>query len=914
MKTFLKLLALAGATVFAGAAFAALAAASAYMFVAESLPDVETLKSVRLEAPMRVYSRDGVLIGEFGEKRRVPVTYEQLPQRVIDAFVAAEDDRFFEHPGVDYQGLVRAVIVLARTGRGSQGGSTITMQVARNYLLSLRHSYIRKVREIFVALNMERVLTKQEILSLYLNKIFFGQRAYGVAAAAEVYFGKSLHELRLDEIAILAGIPKAPSEANPVTSPRRSRERRDYVLRRMRELGYIDEGAYREAVARPIEASLHGPRVQGEAAYLAELVRAEMVERYGESVYGSGLRVTTTLDADRQAAAVAALREALLAYDRRHGYRGPLDQRDVTALIGHPAQLDALLGEYPPVPLHALAVVLSADEEAARIHVADAGPGIIRLAGVRWARPWIDESRAGARPARVDEVLAAGDVIYVQSPADGADADQADADGADADGADAGDADVGDADAGQGPGVDKDAGIAEVAAADVARPWRLGQAPAVQGAIVSLDPLDGAVVAMVGGYDFRLSKFNRATQARRQPGSSFKPFIYSAALENGFTVASVVDDAPVVYDDPGSEDVWRPENYEREFRGPMRLREALVASRNLVSIRVLREVGVAPAIEHLQRFGFDAAELPRGLSLALGSASVTPWQMASAYAVLANGGFEVSSYFIDRIEDPSGQVLYESTPTIACPACERALELAAQADTPAVPGVAARTDTAGTDAAAATRLDASTGDRAPAAGNGSPEEGGADDGAAAACRRDERFLGGYPLDAMARRVIAPENVFLVTDMMRDVVQRGTGRRAGRELGRQDLAGKTGTTNEQRDAWFSGFNADLTATVWVGFDDFERLGRGEVGGRAALPAWIDYMGAALDGRPEHVLDQPYGLVRVKISPDTGQIAGADDADWIFEWFRVGNAPEAVAAQAVAPIDEEQDEEQEGETLF
>ncbi|MEO0423727.1 MAG: penicillin-binding protein 1A [Pseudomonadota bacterium] len=857
MKPVVKLLSVLLSLTFAGGAFALLVAAAAYMFVAESLPDVDTLKSVQLEAPMRVYSRDGVLIGEFGEKRRIPVTYEQLPQQVIDAFVAAEDDRFFEHPGVDYQGLVRAVLVLAKTGRGSQGGSTITMQVARNYLLTLRHSYVRKVREIFIALNMERVLTKQEILTLYLNKIFFGQRAYGVAAAAEVYFGKQLHELRLDEVAILAGIPKAPSDLNPVTNPERSRSRRDYVLRRMRELGYIDSEAHELALAQPIRASIHGPRVEGEAAYLAELARAEMVERFGEAVYGSGLRVVTTLDGERQEAAVAAVRDALLQYDRRHGYRGPVDTRDLEAVGQAPQQLDAMLSEYPALPLHQLAVVTAVDDASAQVHVSEHRQGLIPLEGVKWAREYIDESRAGGTPTRVGDVLAVGQVIYVQplAPAENAQ-----------------------------PAREEEG----TAPAQVTQ-WKLGQVPAVQGALVSLDPRDGAVSAMVGGYDFRLSKFNRVSQAKRQPGSSFKPFVYSASLEHGFTAASVLPDAPVVYDDPGMEEAWRPENYEREFRGPMRLREALVASRNLVSIRLLREVGVRQAIAHIGQFGFDPEELPASLSLALGSASLTPLQVATGYAVLANGGFAVTPYLIDRVEGANGELVYEANPKIACLPCERALELGAL---DAADGATAAADAQRGVVARLASLESNVA-TAPSEGHGMPAEWPS---AEVACARMEGFTGGYPIANMAPRVVSPQNVYIITDMMRDVVRRGTGRAAYRRLQRNDLAGKTGTTNEQRDAWFSGFNADLTATVWVGFDEFTRLGRGEVGGRAALPAWTDYMESVLTGRPEHSIPEPYGLVRVKIRPDTGELARAGESGWVYEIFRQGNAPEA-------PLDEQ-----------
>jgi penicillin-binding protein 1A len=525
--------------------------------------------------------------------------------------------------------------------------------------------------------------------------------------------------------------------------------------------------------------------------------------------------------------------------------------------------LDALLREYPQAPLHRLAIVLAADEERAELYVAGVGTAMLGLEDVKWARRYIDAARAGGPPQRVNEVLAGGDVIYVRPVYEAAGEESGEASG----------------EAGGGAQPQVPAG------------WSLGQAPKVQGALVSLDPIDGAVTAMVGSFHFPLSKYNRATQARRQPGSSFKPFIYSAALEHGFTTATVVPDAPVVYDDPSQEQAWRPENYEREFRGPMRLREALVASRNLVSIRVLRDVGIRPAIAHLEKFGFDPEGLPRGLSLALGSASVSPYQMASAYAVLANGGFRVDSYFIDRIEDANGKLLFQAAPLVACLACERFVE--ARAANATAGGSADNPDGAA-DMARTYRAQWASDE--------------------AACARDPAFDGALPLHAMAPRMVSAQNIYLVTDMMRDVVRRGTGRRAYRELGRKDLAGKTGTTNEQRDAWFSGFNADLVTTVWVGFDDFSELGRGEVGGRAALPAWIDYMGGALSGQPEHSIEQPWGLVRVKIMPDSGMLASADDEGWIYEWFRADHVPEAMPLQATSPFDEESDDAEEEETLF
>ena len=796
---------------------------AAYAYVAPGLPDVATLKDIRLEAPMRVYTRDGRLIAEFGEKRRVPVTYAEIPPELVHAFVAAEDDRFFQHPGVDYQGLVRAAVAYATTGERRQGGSTITMQVARNFLLTNEKTFIRKLREIFLAIRIEGALTKEEILTLYLNKIFLGQRAFGVGAAAEVYYGKTLAQLQLDEIATLAGLPKAPSTDNPVTSPERALHRRAYVLRRMLELGFIDDEAYRTANAAPVIASVHGPKVEEEASYVAEMVRADMLRRYGEEAYTAGYKVKTTIDSTLQRDAVTGLRLALREYDRRHGWRGPVDRRQDWP-ADDPAAWDTLLDEYPHVADLDAALVLSASGPKAEVYVRQQGRAALAIDDSKWARRYVDENHAGARPTSMSEIVQPGDVVYVSR------------------------------------GKER---------------WVLAQAPLAQGAFVSMDPQDGAVLALVGGYDFQQSKFNRAVQARRQPGSSFKPFVYSAALEHGFTPATLVPDSPVVFDDPGLEKVWRPENYTREFGGLLRLREALVKSRNLVSIRVLKTVGVNDTIDHLQHFGFKPEELPHNLSLALGTATLSPLQMASAYTVLANGGYLTESYYIERVETAAGEVVFEADPLVVCADC-----VPPPVENPTTPLLAAT--------------------QVPELPPPPPE-----------CEPAPGSQWAQHTDRLAPATVAPQNVYLISDMMRDVIKRGTGVGA-RDLGRSDLSGKTGTTNDQRDAWFSGFNADLVATAWIGFDDLAPLGNGEVGGRVALPAWKYFMGNALAGKAEHQLPQPWGLVRVKIEPESGLLASAVDTNWVYELFPVDRLPAEATSHPVTLEGlqhEEQDEEEE-----
>lgn len=804
---------------FSGFLLGVLAVGAAYLYVADDLPPVEALRDIRLEVPLRVYTRDGRLLAEYGTRRRVPVSYAETPELMVQAFTAAEDDRFFEHPGVDWMGLVRAAWNLVSTGEKGQGGSTITMQVARNFFLSREKTYLRKITEIFLALKMERELSKQEILELYLNKIFLGQRAYGVGAAAEVYFGKRVQELSLPEIALLAGLPQAPSRDNPISCPECALKRRAYVLRRMHELGHIDRASYEAALEAPLGASHHGYTVEVEAPFVGELVRAEMVARYGEdAAYTGGYKVITTIDSRLQPYAVRAVRNGVLEYSRRHGWQGPVAGVELTE-NPEPEVLDEWLAEHPPVgPLRA-AVVLEvtgpeAETQRARVYLPE-GERIIPWEGLAW----VGGPEGGPAPQTAADILARGDIVYVEPRGD-----------------------------------------AEV--------W-LAPVPEVEGALVALDPRDGAVVALTGGFDFGRSKFNRVTQAERQPGSAFKPFIYSAALEHGFTPATVVNDAPIVFEDPSLGEAWRPENYSGRVYGPTRLRMGLVNSRNLVSIRVLRETGIDEAIAHITRFGFPRDKLPRNLSLALGSLAVPPLTLARGYAVFANGGHLVEPYVIERIIGPEGGVLHEAESLFSCDDCYAMPE-----------GLEPPRELR--DVLAATQ---------------EPD--------AAAAPEPSPVL---PV-ALAPRTVNAPNIYIMTDMLRDVVRRGTGARA-MQLGRGDLAGKTGTSNDFRDAWFSGFNHALVTTVWIGYDQPRSLGYGEAGARAALPMWIDFMGPALEGVAELPLTQPPGIVSVRIDPETGLRVGAGHPGAVFEIFREGHLP----PEQPESLSSEQGEDEEEGSLF
>ena len=775
MKWLVKIFKFLVVTGFLGALGGAIALGVAYYYVEPELPNIDNLRDVRLQVPLKVFSHEGKLIAEFGEQRRDPLSYEQIPRTMVQAVLSAEDANFFTHPGVDYRGLLRAGLQLALTGKKKQGGSTITMQVARNFYLTRQKTYTRKLSEILLALRIEEELSKPEILELYLNKIYLGQRAYGVGAAAQVYYGKRVDELDLAQTAMIAGLPKAPSTFNPLANAPRAIERRNYVLGRMLELGFIDRRAYENAIAQPVTASRYAPPIEVEAPFIAEMVRADMVERFGEEAYTGGYSAFTTVRDNEQTAANRAVRNALDAYSERHGYYGPEDRLD--PLPSDEAGLDAVMADRPTIGELRPAVVTAIADQSASLYLGNGERGTLGWEGIEWARPFIDTDRRGPKPKAVADVLKPGDLIRVRRVAQ-----------------------------------------------DQETTWRLAQIPRAAGGLVALDPLDGAVRALVGGYDFYYSKFNRVTQAKRQPGSGFKAFIYSAALDNGFTPASLINDAPVVFDDPSLEGAWRPENYSGKFFGPTRLRYALTKSRNLVSIRLLRSMGVEAALEHIARFGFDPDELPKNLSLALGSADVTLLQMARAYAVLANGGYLIDPYFVERIEQEGTGVIYQAAPSRVCRDCDNTAAGTAQGGTP------------------------------------------------------------------APRVLDERNRYLMYSMMQDVIRSGTATKA-RELGRQDLAGKTGTTNDQRDAWFNGFNQHLVANTWVGFDDNSKLGRGEVGGRAALPAWMDFMREALKDVPDEEPEMPEDIVMLRIDPSTGLLADAATEDAIFEVFRAEDAPGA-----------------------
>lgn len=784
MALFFRLLRYTLLAMVAAVFSAMLLAAGLYIYLAPSLPDIETLRDVQLQVPLRVYSNDGRLISEYGEVRRIPLQYQEFPKPLIDAILAAEDNRFFEHPGVDYQGLLRAAINLVKTGDRSQGGSTITMQVARNFFLSRERTYTRKLNEILLALKIEGELSKEEILELYLNKIYLGHRSYGFAAAAQVYYGKPVAELSLDQFAMIAGLPKAPSAYNPVSNPQRALLRRDYVLRRMLEVGHITPVAYREAFSTPDVARLHVASSDVDAHYVGEMVRAEMLRLYGEHAYTTGLHVYTTLGSAHQDAANRALRNNLIAYDQRHGYRGPLTRTELTADSDPDIIRTSLTNHRRVAELHA-ALTIELNEEYALFQTADGAIQRVTWENMSWARRYIDVNRLGPIPVKPGDILQVGDIVHIR----------------------------------QFDGEN----------------WQLAQLPDVAGALVSLRPTDGAVLALVGGYDFFHSKYNRVTQAERQPGSIFKPFIYSAALEHGFTAASVINDAPVVFADSNLESEWRPSNYSGRFYGPTRFRDALVNSRNLVSIRIMESVGIGNTVRFMERFGFNSSRLPRDLSLSLGSAAITPFDLVRGYSVFANGGYLIEPYFIQRIEDSDGNILFQANPPLACDSCN--------AVTPN------------------TLLD-------PALDGTSQ----------------------IPQAKLAPRTVDARNIYIMHSIMEDVIRHGTGRRA-LQLGRNDLGGKTGTTNEQRDAWFAGYNADVVSAAWVGFDNPQPLGHQETGARAALPIWIDYMREALRDVVEHGLTQPDGIVSVRIDPQTGEHSSNLNPHAIFELFRTEDAPKA-----------------------
>lgn len=797
----------AGAVALGAAATASVGIAGIYLYLRPGLPDVGALRDIRVQGPLRIYSRDGKLIASIGDQRRIPVRYDEVPPKLVEAILATEDDRFFEHHGVDWRGVMRAIVDDLRAGRFREGASTITMQLSRDVFLNSRRDMKRKLSEVAIALLMETQFTKQEIFSLYVNKVFLGERAYGVGAAAEVYFGKTLDQLNIAEMATLAGIPAAPSLYNPVASAAAATARRAHVLGRMRDLKYISEAEYATAVATPVESRLHGPAIELDAPYVAEMVRSEMRRRYGDDIYNAGYRVYTTIDSRLQSAGVVALRTGLLEYDRRHGWRGATGKLD-RQILDSTDNMDLALAQIPAIGGLRPALVQSVAGKTAEIYVKGLGSVTMPWDRLSWARAELPDDSLGSPPEQASDIFAAGDLIYTE---------------------------------GESPGA-----------------LQFVQAPEAQSALVSVDPRDGAVVTLVGGFDFYQSAFNRVTQARRQPGSGFKPFIYAAAFDKGYTPASVLADAPLVINAAGDEVAWRPKDSHDGFLGPVRLREALTRSLNLVTVRLLRDIGLNYTRNYVQRFGFEKSQTPNDLTLALGTAAVSPLQMAVAYSTFANGGYAVKPYLVDRIEDANGKAIAQAAPAIACSAC---------ADTSDPPQRGAR--------------EPSTRSRV--------------------CAIDEAPHGAKTILApskLAPRVIRPQVAYLLADMMADVTKPGgTGARA-RVLNRDDIAGKTGTTNDHNDAWFNGFNGDLVTSVWTGFDQARTLGAGEDGAAASLPTWLYFMHAALEGAPRHGVPVPDGIVTARISAASGLIASADDPNAIIEKFIEGNLPRSESEEGAA----------------
>ncbi len=761
------------------------AAFGVYRSLSAALPDIQSLRRVEMQEPLYVHAADGRLMAVFGETRRYPVDIAEVPEQVKRAFVAAEDAGFYRHGGIDPKGISRAVwqVLTKREGRVA-GGSTITQQVARQFFLSNDYSYVRKAREMLLAMRIEKMLSKDQILELYLNKSFFGNRAYGIAAAAEYYYGKPVKELSLLETATLVSSLKFPSSGNPISNPARNRQRSMYVIDRMLEDGYITAAQAQAGRAEPAHAAPHEPPVEFYAPYVAEMVRQEMLTRYGEDVFNRGYHVYTTIDADAQAAADRAIIDGLSVYDHRHGWHGverhvdvPEDA-DAAALARHLAGIHA-----QGVLLPAIVAGTAADGSAQAV-LAN-GTGIV-------LKPrdadWLTKSPAA--------LLARGDVIRVR--------------------------------------------------AGEAGRFVLDQIPRAQAALVSIDADTGALRALVGGYNFAGNKFNRAVQARRQPGSSFKPFVYAAAFDKGFNPASIVLDAPVMFRDRVGH-TWQPQNDDGEFRGPMRLREALVQSRNLVSVRLLDSIGVDYARKYISsHFGFAEADLPPNLSMSLGAASLTPLSIARGYAVFANGGSLVTPWFIDTVKDRDGQVLFRENPAVACRDCGTATAAAASADDV---------------------VDGFNFGSAPA-----PADAG-NKAAATPAQQPAAASAGTAAVRRAPLVADPRTVYQLVSMMRDVVLRGTGT-AARALGREDIGGKTGSTNNHRDAWFSGFGGPYATTVWVGRDDFSSLGYREYGGKAALPIWIDYMRVALKDQPIRANVPPEGMVQATLNGATEWVKTED----------------------------------------
>ncbi|WP_441344264.1 penicillin-binding protein 1A [Psychromonas sp. B3M02] len=805
-----------------------------YYQLKSDLPDVTSIQDIPLQVPMKVLSKDGELISQFGEKRRIPLLRKEIPDQLVNAFIATEDSRFYQHVGMDPIGIMRAASVYIMSGSAKQGASTITQQVARNFFLTNEKTILRKVREIFIAIQIEQILTKDEILMLYLNKIALGHRSFGVGAAAQVYFGKTVSELTLSEMAVLAGLPKAPSRLNPIYSVENATERRNIVLMRMLDEGYISQKEYEDARNEVVLSRYHGAEITLSAHYVAEIARNKLIELYGkERSYNEGFNVYTTITKEAQQAAKQAVIENSHAYDMRHGYRGPTKVLWEEGEAAWPVEKIAKtlaketnFGGLQP------AVVVAVKEKSIEVLIKGQAEqkSTIEWDGLSWARKFITDSRQSTPPKKAADIVKVGEQIWVREV-----------------------------------DVSKDN--------KVTQQLQLSQYPAVSSAFVSLNPQDGAITSLVGGYSFVQSKFNRATQAKRQVGSNIKPFIYSAAIDNGYSLATLVNDTPI--NQWSGSAAWRPKNSPAVYAGPIRLRQALGQSKNVVSVRLVEDLGLTKIIDQLTKFGFNENDMPRSNSIALGSASITPIDLATGYAIIANGGYKVEPYLVERIEDAYGTVLYQAEPKIACPQCTE--EYQAQAEAIANNPLATKTIT---------------------------------DHNAEVCA-----ISPIDQSQIAESAIPPETAFLVRELLRTAVWgggnrknntnwNGTGWRAARGIGRQDMGGKTGTTNDSKDAWFSGFVGNMVATSWVGFDDYNRdLGRaaynnnlgknqtagGEFGGKTALPAWNMFMSKVMKNKPEYQPERPASITTVRIDAATGLLSTATDESTMFEFFREDNVP-------------------------
>lgn len=811
-----------------------------YYQLKSDLPDVSTIKEIPLQVPMRVLSKDGELISQFGEKRRIPLSREDIPEQLVNAFIATEDSRFYQHHGIDPIGIMRAIGVYASSGRAKQGASTITQQVARNFFLTNEKTIIRKVREMFLAIQIEQILTKDEILMLYLNKISLGQRSYGVGAAAQVYFGKTVSELTLSEMAVLAGLPKAPSRLNPIYSVKRATERRNIVLMRMLSEQYITDTEYQQALNEPVISKYHGAEITLSAHYVAEIARNRLIELYGEErSYNEGFNVYTTITKEAQQAANDAVMKNLHDYDMRHGYRGAekvfWNEDDTT---WETEKIIEALSKEPNFADLKPAVVIAVNNKSIDVLIKGSKEQVFTIGwdGLKWARAYKSDTKQGPAPKSAKDIAKVGEQIWVREI----------------------DVEV------------KDKGSKEVS---IVKQLQLSQYPDASAAFVSLNAQDGAITSLVGGFSFVQSKFNRATQAKRQIGSNIKPFIYSAALDNGYTLATLVNDTPI--NQWSGSAAWRPKNSPAIYEGPIRLRRALGQSKNVVSVRLVQDLGIDTVIEQLGKFGFNEQDMPKDNTIALGSASATPLEIATAYAIIANGGYKVEPYVIERIEDAYGNVLFQSQPKIVCPECTQRYQEEQQQDSSQL--ISNETEIQ----------------------NGSK-----------VCP-----ISAVSEAQIAPSVISPETAFLTRELLRTAVWgggswrhqtgwNGTGWKAARTVKRQDMGGKTGTTNSSKDVWFSGFVGNLVATSWVGFDNFNReLGRvsknnnlgknqligGESGGRTALPAWNDFMVKVAKDEPIYEPERPMTISSARIDRATGLLSSSTDYTSMFEFFKQGTTP-------------------------